>query len=187
MASLLTSLAAASPPVSISEMLSLQLMTISLQWQVPVLGSTAAQCPMTEELTLETSLLKVRTSWNLYLDVIFVFIFVSTAPSGAPAIVSISSVGNNSVEVSWTPSPGVVRGYRVFYSSNSSVTSTLTVSNVTTAVVHGLTLGVQYQFTVQTFADFPSQNSSADTVMLIGEAELMQHVSLHIVAYVSRV
>ena len=110
------------------------------------------------------------------------FIFVLTAPSGAPAIVSVSSAGNNSVQVSWTPSPGVVRGYRVFYRSNSTVTSTLTVSNVTTAVVRDLTLGVRYNFTVQAFADFPSQNSSADTVMLTGEAKLVKCVSLHIVA-----
>ena len=117
--------------------------------------------------------------------VIFMFIFVPTAPSGTPAIVSVSSIGNSSVEVSWTPSPGVVRGYRVFYSRNSTVTSALTVSNVTTAVVRDLTLGVQYEFTVQAFADYPSQNSSADTVMLTGETELLQHVSLHMVAYVS--
>ena len=73
----------------------------------------------------------------------------------------------------WTPpASGVVEGYRVFYSADGSTTNTLTVGKVTTAVVRDLTLGVQYSITVQAFADFPSPNSTADTIMLNGEAGL---------------
>ena len=91
-----------------------------------------------------------------------------TAPSGAPTIVDISSIGNNSVSVRWSPpTGGLVRGYRVFY-TDGSTTNTLTVGNASTTavVVHGLTLGVQYSITVQAFADFPSPHITADTIIL---------------------
>ena len=38
-------------------------------------------------------------------------------------------------------------------------------------MVRGLTLGVQYSITVQAFADFPSPNSTAATIMLNGETK----------------
>ena len=94
-----------------------------------------------------------------------------TAPSGAPNVVNVSSIGNNSVHVRWSPpAGGPVRGYRVFY-TEGSITNTLTVSNAltTATVVHDLTLGVQYSITVQAFADFPSPNSTAYDIMLNGE------------------
>ena len=87
--------------------------------------------------------------------------------SSPPTSVLASSNGNNSVQVSWTPPTGDVSGYRVFYRSGS-VTNTLTVGGVSSAVVGGLTLGVQYSIFVQAFADFPSQNSSATTITLNG-------------------
>ena len=89
-------------------------------------------------------------------------------PFGAPTNVSVQSIGNNSVRVSWSPPAGDVVGYRVFY-SDGSATNTLTVNNVSTAVVGDLTLGVQYTITVQAFADFPSQNSTAYSIALMGE------------------
>ena len=87
-------------------------------------------------------------------------------PSGAPTTVNVSPSGNNSVSVQWSPpaGPGLVRGYRVFY-TDGSATNTLTVDS-TAAEVSGLTLGVQYSITVQAFADFPSPNSTAATIML---------------------
>lgn len=96
-----------------------------------------------------------------------------TAPSGAPTISNVSSIGNNSVHVQWSPPiDSLVRGYRVFY-TDGSTTNTLTVGSAltTAAVVRGLTLGVQYSITVQAFADFPSPNSTADTIMLNGESK----------------
>ena len=96
-----------------------------------------------------------------------------TAPSGAPTISNVSSIGNNSVSVRWSPpADGLVRGYRVFY-TDGSTTNTLTVGSTmtTAAVVHGLTLGVQYSITVQAFADFPSPNSTADTITLNGKSK----------------
>ena len=94
-----------------------------------------------------------------------------TGPSGAPMNVNVSSIGNSSVHVRWTPPApaGVVRGYRVFYTaSGRSDSKIVTVGDVTTAVVQGLTLDVQYSFTVQAFADFPNPNSSETTIMLNG-------------------
>ena len=89
--------------------------------------------------------------------------------------VTVTSAGNNSVQVSWAPPSGDVRGYRLFYTSGS-VTRTLAVGNVTSAVVRNVSLGVQYSFTVQAFADFPSQNSSVYTITVNGEeAEAMTH------------
>ena len=100
---------------------------------------------------------------------VIVFIsLLSLAPSGAPTNVNLSPVGNNSVQVSWTPPAGDVRGYRVFY-SDGSLTRALSVGNVDTGVVRDLSLGVEYSITVQAFADFPGPNSTADTVTLTGE------------------
>ena len=74
----------------------------------------------------------------------------------------------------WSPpaGPGLVRGYRVFY-TDGSTTNTLTVdgASTTVAMVRGLTLGVQYSITVQAFADFPSPNSTAAAIMLNGETK----------------
>ena len=94
--------------------------------------------------------------------------FTLTGPSTAPTSVMASSNGNNSVQVSWTPPAGDVRGYRVFY-RNGSVTNTLTVGDVSSAVVRELTLGVEYSIIVQAFADFPGQNSSTTTITLNGK------------------
>ena len=56
---------------------------------------------------------------------------------------------------------------------DGSATNTLTADSASTtaAVVSGLTLGVQYSITVQAFADFPSPNSTAATIMLNGETK----------------
>ena len=74
----------------------------------------------------------------------------------------------------WSPpaGPGLVRGYRVFY-TDGSTTNALTVDGASTTVsmVRGLTLGVQYSITVQAFADFPSPNSTVATIMLNGETK----------------
>ena len=60
----------------------------------------------------------------------------------------------------------------MFYTTGST-TNTLTVDNAsaTSAEVSGLTLGVQYSITVQAFADFPSPNSTADSIMLNGKSK----------------
>ena len=60
----------------------------------------------------------------------------------------------------------------MFY-TNGPTTNTLVVGSgsATSAVVSGLTLGVQYSITVQAFADFPSQNSTASTIMLNGKSK----------------
>ena len=81
----------------------------------------------------------------------------------------------------WSPPAAparIVRGYRVFYTTGS-VTNTLTVGNAsaTSAEVSGLTLGVQYSITVQAFADFPSPNSTADSIMLNGKSKNMNAVA----------
>lgn len=57
----------------------------------------------------------------------------------------------------------------MFY-TDGSTTNTLNAST-TAAVVHGLTLGVQYSITVQAFADFPSPNSTADIITLNGKSK----------------
>jgi hypothetical protein len=76
--------------------------------------------------------------------------------------------------VLWSPpaAPGLVGGYRVFY-TDGSITNTLPVADASTtaAVVSGLTLGVQYSITVQAFADFPSPNSTADNITLNGKSK----------------
>ena len=90
-------------------------------------------------------------------------------PSGAPTSVNVSPIGNNSVSVQWNPpaGPGLVRGYRVFYTDGSATNAQTVVGGaLTTDEVSGLTLGVQYSITVQAFADFPSPNSTAATIML---------------------
>ena len=95
-------------------------------------------------------------------------------PSGAPTTVNISPIGNNSVRVQWSPpaGPGLVRDYRVFYTDGSTTNAPTVVGGAFTAAeVSGLTLGVQYSITVQAFADFPSPNSTAATIMLNGETK----------------
>ena len=62
--------------------------------------------------------------------------------------------------------------------TDGSATNTLTVNNVSTAVIGDLTLGVQYTITVQAFADFPSQNSTADTIALLGEAGVQDSANI---------
>ena len=96
-------------------------------------------------------------------------------PSGAPTTVNVSPIGNNSVSVQWSPpaGPGLIRGYRVFYTDGSTTNAPTVVDGAsnTAAMVRGLTLGVQYSITVQAFADFPSPNSTAATIMLNGETK----------------
>ena len=94
------------------------------------------------------------------------YVSVALAPAVVEDIV-LSPIGNNSVNVTWHPLTNA-RQYRVSYQSGSGNDLTTITVNHSTAIVRGLTAGVEYSVRIQGLGGLVGPISSPVTTTIQG-------------------
>ena len=99
------------------------------------------------------------------------------APSDARASLSLEA---NSLEISWNPSPTpTVQGYRIYYGTDmNNLDQSIDVVGATSAIVSGLTNGIEYYFAVVAF-DSDEETATGSTLFSATPSQSITLVPLY--------